>query len=104
MKPTYQIKPKGRVSDPRATTKNRKSPATDWSFHSSAPVLHGHPGSVLTTAAGTRGPLNLWSLSQSFEAAEKQEFRAESLLLAFVSALAAWPIVYAFYMASETVR
>ncbi len=105
MKPTSQISQTSRLSDARATgLQNSKSLATDWSLHSSAPVMRGHSASFGTATTAPRATLNLWALTQSFEAAEKREYRIEMMLFAFVAALAAWPIAFAFYMASETVR
>ena len=94
------------MSEPRSTGfENSKSPTTDWSLQSSAPVMHGSSAGFSNKVAASRSTPRLWTLSQGFfEAEAKREYRLEALLFAVVTALAAWPIGSALYMVSETIR
>lgn len=108
MKPTFQInRPASRGDSQHSFGGNTpKTPAVDWLFQSPATQLAGGGAVALgnRTDALPSAP-RLWSLSQGFiEAEAKREYRLEAMLFAVVAALAAWPIGFAFYMASETVR
>ena len=104
MKPTFQISRPARQSESRPLKSESKT-AVHQGFQTSVPAFRGSPGSGNPKTRTPKLQPHFWALSQSFFAAEaKREDRLEALLFAIIVALAAWPIAFAFYMASETVR
>ncbi len=105
MKPTFQASRPGRVSEPLPTGfKSSKSPATDWSLQTSAPVFRG--GSSFRSKPETSPSTpHFWALSHGFiEAEGKREYRFEAALFGVIVALAAWPIALAFQAAAQLIR
>ncbi len=106
MKPTFQTSRCARHSgEPRPIGFNHKSPATDWSFRPSAPVIRGGSSSFRSKPEEARSTPRFWALSQGFiEAEAKREYRFEAPLFGVIVALAAWPIGLAVQAAAQLLK
>src|SRR5215218_6475909 len=105
MKPTFQISRPARQSESRPVKSQSRTSSVQQEFQTTVPAFRGSPASPSPKSRPPKSQPHFWALSQNFFAVEaRREDRLEALLFAIIVALAAWPIAFAFYMASETVR
>ena len=106
MKPTFQNERPVRRGESVASAGHSggKSAVTDWNFQSSTAALRGGSAPSHVETEKPAATPSFYGLSQAVFAAEtKWEDRIEGIGLAVVIALAACPIVEAFYIAIRTV-
>ena len=101
MKPTIQTgRPSRHVESQRPQGQLvTKSPATDWSFQSTAEV----GGAIAPAGISHQLKPSLFALTEGFFTTAEREFRFEAAGFAVIVALAAWPIALALHMAANTV-
>jgi hypothetical protein len=102
MKPTFQTRRPSRHAESHRPQGQHvsKSPATDWSFQTTAAEIGG-----AIAPAAVEHPLqpSLFALTEGFFTTAEREFRFEAAGFAVLVALAAWPIALALHMAANTV-
>jgi hypothetical protein len=106
MKPTVQISRQNRHIDSSRPASQHviKSPATDWSFQSTAD-LRGGAASATRRAKQSAPIRGLYAMTQTaFDAATKWEDRVEAIGVSIVISISAWSILTAIATSIDIVR